>query len=923
MWVKTLKTLPLFGLMLLSFATGVFASDYDCHLKNPTTPICSYYVLGKTTNTNVFVVDVPEHANNSAYAQPNVPFYVYAPDAASDSLSFTLASSGKRIVDGEEVMDSETGLVKLKLKGIYPKYNVPLGVRTTPTAVPSIGKVANFYAPEIHYYADSNYTQVIDDNWNLQLKVDDKVQVYVQAVIPIGPAMGRRDSSLTGNASLFYITTKPGNEDLEFFNEAGDPMTFVYADAGETMPVGYLDSLNQGKTSFYVSAKKAVSGVDFSTNSFIDIQANGDVDFIVKEQFPGKLDFVNEGLPTLDSAFIFDANGDGVGDSIKAYFNGKLQQIVFDNYQINWPNDGDYKGLSSNYIDPNDNKGAAEFSGVQSSLPEGIGKGSIKVDVKSEASGVNATLDTKLIDRIGPVIMTATLVKTKATEGKALDTLILHFNKAVDEAWTEGAGFVLNKNPFSMKAVEKDGAVWTFVVPAGSVSIGDDIGIATTCAAGECPDGLIKAADGNKTGKNSPATITDSGLNYVDNDKNGFFDKDGDGRMDSATVAFENAITEDDLENMEITLYWSDNAGQVVEITPDLSDPKVVNLSEDGKIVQINVDATKYDVKRMLTSIDTVGMADSLKYGYAKVSKKIQIDGKDSTVTENYTMNDRMSPIIAKTFLQPESFQRMEADVLTLTFSEPIDRESISTAELADCFSFLVDGNWVSLSFTSVEWDEGSRSVKIHLENGVKLAKRLNPSDSIRFDNTAAKFADMNGNGISGKAPETVVEGNPRVLMETTPMATLKQAETLPDDIAVSPEFYRSAKEVEQGLGVLMDISFATALDKDSSGATTMNLDEVGLTWELNVFTSLGAYVAGDKGTVRCSDEAFKGNCFENARMLYLRWNMRSDDGRKAGVGVYIAQFKVKVFGASGTGTDGKAFKVERLYKWGLRAGKD
>ena len=204
------------------------------------------------------------------------------------------------------------------------------------------------------------------------------------------------------------------------------------------------------------------------------------------------------------------------------------------------------------------------------------------------------------------------------------------------------------------------------------------------------------------------------------------------------------------------------------------------------------------------------------------------------------------------------------------------------------------------------------------------FAKRLNPSDSIRFDNTAIELVDMNGNGISGKAPEIVVEGNPRVLMETTPMATLKQAEDLPDDIAVSPEFYRSAKEVEQGLGVLMDISFATALDKDSAtGGSTMNLENVGLKWELNVYTSLGAYVAGDKGTVRCNDEAFNGNCFENARMLYLRWNMRADDGRKAGVGVYIAQFKVKVFGASGAGTKGEAFKVERLYKWGLRAGKD
>ena len=30
---------------------------------------------------------------------------------------------------------------------------------------------------------------------------------------------------------------------------------------------------------------------------------------------------------------------------------------------------------------------------------------------------------------------------------------------------------------------------------------------------------------------------------------------------------------------------------------------------------------------------------------------------------------------------------------------------------------------------------------------------------------------------------------------------------------------------------------------------------------------------------------------------LYLRWNLRSDDGRKAGVGVYLAKFKLKVYG--------------------------
>ena len=919
MWVKTLKTLPLFGLMLLSFATGVFADDFHCTEDNPP-PYCSFHVIGSSVGTGLCELraGMEGQACSATSAQPGAEFQVIAPDAGSDSLVFLLYESGDTIkTDGAKVSNASTGIVRVNVQGLYPKYNVALGVQ--PSAGPgSIARVLNFYAPEIRFCADEDCKAIIDGDWKSQLEVGETVRIYVRAIIPLGKAKGRIDSTLVGDAARYIITTNPGDENLEFLEEAGVPMQ------KDPAGLGYLGYMTAGKGSFLITAKKAVTNVDFSVNYPKPSVATGDKPFVVESPFPGSLDFTNKGLPSLDEAFIYDANGDGIGDSLSIHFSGNLQDIVFSNYQFNWPDDGKYKNLTSDYVDPSGNKGVAQFSGVQSSLPEKVGAGSVKVDVESKASGAKANLDVKLVDRIGPVIMTATLIKTKVTEGTALDTLILHFNKAVDESWTEGAGFVLNSDPFSMKAIEKEGEVWTFVIPAGSASIGDQIQIATTCAEGKCPDGLVKAADGNKTGKNNPALITDSGLNYVDNENNGFYDKDGDGRMDSATVAFENPITKADLKDMSITLYWTDNSGRLVEIVPDLTNTKVVNLSEDGKIVEIKVDAAKYDIKRMLTSVDTVGMADSLKYGYAKVSKKIQIDGKDSTVTENYSMNDRMSPVVAKTFLQPESFQRMEADILTISFSEPINRESVSAAELADCFSFYVDGNWVNLSFNSVEWNEDGRSVKVHLETGVKLAKRLNPSDSIRFDNTAIELVDMNGNGISGKAPEIVVEGNPRVLMETTPMATLKQAEDLPDDIAVSPEFYRSAKEVEQGLGVLMDISFATALDKDSAtGGSTMNLENVGLKWELNVYTSLGAYVAGDKGTVRCNDEAFNGNCFENARMLYLRWNMRADDGRKAGVGVYIAQFKVKVFGASGAGTKGEAFKVERLYKWGLRAGKD
>ena len=47
---------------------------------------------------------------------------------------------------------------------------------------------------------------------------------------------------------------------------------------------------------------------------------------------------------------------------------------------------------------------------------------------------------------------------------------------------------------------------------------------------------------------------------------------------------------------------------------------------------------------------------------------------------------------------------------------------------------------------------------------------------------------------------------------------------------------------------------------------------------------------------------------------LYLRG---SENGRKVGIGVYLAKFKVKVFGAK------ESFEYERYYNWGVKAGKN
>ena len=43
---------------------------------------------------------------------------------------------------------------------------------------------------------------------------------------------------------------------------------------------------------------------------------------------------------------------------------------------------------------------------------------------------------------------------------------------------------------------------------------------------------------------------------------------------------------------------------------------------------------------------------------------------------------------------------------------------------------------------------------------------------------------------------------------------------------------------------------------------------------------------------------------------------MRSDDGRRVGVGTYLAKFKVKVFGAK------DEFLIERVFRWGIGASR-
>jgi hypothetical protein len=97
--------------------------------------------------------------------------------------------------------------------------------------------------------------------------------------------------------------------------------------------------------------------------------------------------------------------------------------------------------------------------------------------------------------------------------------------------------------------------------------------------------------------------------------------------------------------------------------------------------------------------------------------------------------------------------------------------------------------------------------------------------------------------------------------------------------------------------------------------------DHTELRYEAIYYSSLGHYVNRHSGTITCNDDIFKEggkqNCLENGGRLFLAWNMRSESGRLAATGVYIARliFRVKV---------NTKVIVDRTqdFLWGVRRGQ-
>ena len=132
-------------------------------------------------------------------------------------------------------------------------------------------------------------------------------------------------------------------------------------------------------------------------------------------------------------------------------------------------------------------------------------------------------------------------------------------------------------------------------------------------------------------------------------------------------------------------------------------------------------------------------------------------------------------------------------------------------------------------------------------------------------------------------------------------------------------------------LGFIVQSDIAAFISSDEKIDSCFNanpdaLEDVYFQYEVQYFTNLGSYVAGDKQKIYCKDPKFFGEgktCREVHGNFYIAWNMLSDKKRLVGTGAYIA--KIKSFVNLGDKcADGKvkSSKAEDTDMWGAKRGK-
>jgi len=742
----------------------------------------------------------------------------------------------------------------------------------------------DFWVPEVEF------VDVDGNPWNgdIDLQTSEQVKVYARLLDYEGNLCHEGDPDNPYSAAnrcnlTLGLRALAGSENLVFY----DALT------GQTE----IDSIQfeSSQLEFYVGANGPVSGGGFVLEGY---PANGTNR--ISESFPSGIDFSYPDAAVLDSAWVLDSDGDGYADSIVAWYDRALDGLP-DTLQHSWPDKDDDLirittggGYDSNRVEMD----IEEISALGDSLD-----GELRSVVESEG-GRMVTSRTDLVDKIGPVIRSGTVIDGVDDENDP-DTLIVVFSKALDPTTTDGEVLLINGEAVNVTSEQISDLVWQFVVPPGIADEGDSLKLVHS-------DGII-AADGNEPSRNNqPVVLGDAGkIPPVTDDGNGFYDSDEDGIMDSVVVEFVNPLSAADIDNLDLRIVWLDSVGNKVELNPN-SDDFVIDPDNPARI--------SWKIP------DSIGLENNLTaifdetYGYANLVSSYEINGETLGDTLAVPMKDLMAPVIDSAFVYPELSNAAVGDSLIVFFSEPIDVQNLDQVGF---LRFKIGNEERTFNLDDLFWYEDSMSVGMRIAADDPLDIRPNAGDSIKIisaldeDGNVVGIQDLHGNPVRDNSPYVMMQGNPRILLEYVDIIGVDREELnrayengeIEDPVTlefVPDDFTAEDAEDAGALGFLVDFG-ASPLDGDldeDGEPSVEDLHEIFLKYEVYYYTNLGGFVTSASGKVFCDDPEFsddgesEGNCFKNRRKLLVRWNMLSDEGRVVGFGAYVSKLYLYVKGS-------------------------
>jgi hypothetical protein len=408
-----------------------------------------------------------------------------------------------------------------------------------------------------------------------------------------------------------------------------------------------------------------------------------------------------------------------------------------------------------------------------------------------------------------------------------------------------------------------------------------------------------------------PVEVTDRlpGVKYVE-----YYDKDGDGVLDSIVAVFEKGVTEEEKAQLYFSFPWYSSRGLLIELQARPAD--LVIDPEDSTRVSWVV-KSNVTLASGLTSISSEVPAATLYVYY-------EVLGRTFVSEESVAIKDRMAPVIVGAALHYGDDG--DRDTLVVTFSEPVD---YSILKGKDFFSYIHGKDTIDLYPARIQWAADGLSAQLLLNDNVD---GIIPGDSlmiIKGDDSSIK--DVLGN-VSGDTPAPVViSGILSHLVESVNMGTFDPGnEELREVNSISLSYVqntmRTADMRESGnLGHLISLGerFVPQLidgasvnsdgQYDPSVLDALDPSKVLITFSVSYYDNLGQYVNDTTLTVACDSPKFGGNCLDTDKKVFVNWNYKDLACWFVGTGVYIVQFKLVVRYES------KKIEEEMRDKWGVR----